>query len=286
MLWLILSILTALFQSLKDVFSKIGLKSVDEYITSFALSFFTVIFLSPFLFYTKIPPIKNIFWLALLVNGILNVLASIFYMKAIKTSDLSLSAPMLTFTPLFLLLTSPIMVGEFPKLLNIVGIVLIVIGSYVLNIQESHKGFFAPLKAILHQKGPRFMLCVALIFSLTSNLDKIGVQSSSPLFWGISVNVFICITILPIIIYKIKKYKYNISDFVKLFPLGFFNGLTLLCQLSALKLTLVTYVISIKRTSALMCVFWGYLIFKEKGLKERALGAIIMIIGVFFIALS
>jgi uncharacterized membrane protein len=53
----------------------------------------------------------------------------------------------------------------------------------------------------------------------------------------------------------------------------------------AISMTLVAYLISIKRTSAVISVLLGSLIFKEKGLKERILGSILMILGVLFITL-
>jgi len=56
--------------------------------------------------------------------------------------------------------------------------------------------------------------------------------------------------------------------------------------MKAISLTLVAYVIAIKRTSVIISVIFGHSIFKEKGIKERLLGAIIMVIGVLFITLS
>jgi uncharacterized membrane protein len=62
--------------------------------------------------------------------------------------------------------------------------------------------------------------------------------------------------------------------------------MTSIFQMTAINLTLVSYVISIKRTSVIMSVLFGYFIFKEKGLKERLTGTSIMVIGVLSIALS
>ena len=56
--------------------------------------------------------------------------------------------------------------------------------------------------------------------------------------------------------------------------------------MAAINLTLVAYVVSVKRTSAIMSVLFGYFIFKERGIKERLIGATIMIIGVLLIVLS
>lgn len=287
MLWILFSSFTALFESLKDVFSKKGLKNIDEYVISWSLNFFALPFLLPLLFFIEIPPLGNKFWLALLISGSLNVVATIFYMKAIKHSDLSITIPMVTFTPLFLLLTSPLIVGEFPTLFGLIGVLLIVLGSYTLNIKQLHEGYLTPFKALLKETGPKLMLLVAVIWSVTSNFDKIGVQNSSPIFWVIAVNVFIILVMLPIMLYKSKRAIENIrTNYKALFPVGLFSALTLIFQMTAISLTLVAYVISIKRTSAIMSVLFGHLIFKEEGVRERLAGAIIMIIGVLFITLS
>jgi drug/metabolite transporter (DMT)-like permease len=41
------------------------------------------------------------------------------------------------------------MVGEFPTFFGLIGILLIVVGSYVLNINQKHKSYFAPFCALL-----------------------------------------------------------------------------------------------------------------------------------------
>src|ERR1700756_1981288 len=113
MVWFILSVLTAFFESMKDISSKRSLRNIDEYIVSLSLTLFALPFLIPFLFFIKIPHIGNQFWTALFLGGGLNVIATILYMKAIKYSDLSITVPMVAFTPLFLLVTSPLMLNEF-----------------------------------------------------------------------------------------------------------------------------------------------------------------------------
>ena len=163
---------------------------------------------------------------------------------------------------------------------------MIVFGSYILNIKEKKKGILAPFKALLNNKGARLMLLVAFIWSITSNFDKIGLQNSSPVFYGICVNIFITIGITPFIFLKSRKKLKQIPKNLKsLIPVGIFNGLMILFHMIAISMTLVAYLISIKRTSAILSVIMGSVIFKEKGLKERILGAIIMILGVLCITL-
>ncbi|MDA3953777.1 MAG: GRP family sugar transporter [Bacteroidales bacterium] len=286
MTWIFFAFLTALFRSLTDVAGKFGLKNMDEYIVAWALNFFALPILLPLLFFIEIPEITSGFWLAIFVSGTLNIATAILYLKAIKIADLSLIIPLSTFTPLFLLITSPIIVGEFPNIFGLIGIFLIVFGSYVLNIKEKKDGLFAPFKALVHNKGAQLMLLVAFIWSITSNFDKIGLQHSSPIFYGIAINIFITIGITPIVFIKSRKNLKQIPKNLKsLIPVGIFHGLMMLFHMIAISMTLVAYLISIKRTSAIITVLFGVIIFKEKGLKERIWGAIIMLIGVLCITL-
>jgi uncharacterized membrane protein len=84
MVWFVFAILTALFESTKDVFSKKSLKDVDEYVVSWSVRFFALPFLIPLLFYTGIPSFGNQFLIAVFIGGGLDVITTVLYMKAIK----------------------------------------------------------------------------------------------------------------------------------------------------------------------------------------------------------
>lgn len=286
MLWIVFAFLTALFVSFMSVASKKSLKDVDEYIVAWSLRFFALPFLIPLLAIIQIPSLSNQFFIALVADGSLNLIAFILYMKAIKYSDLSITIPMIAFTPVFLLITSPVIVGEFPNIFGILGVLLIVLGSYTLKLKKKGEGHLAPFKALLKERGPRYMLLVAFIWSITSNFDKLGVLNSSPIFWVISVNSFIAAAMLPIVLYKprseLKQIRKNLKSLI---PVGFFNAASLVFQMTAIGLALVSYVISIKRTSILFSVLFGFLIFREKGIKSRLLGASIMFLGILLIIL-
>ncbi len=286
MTWLILGIFTAFFEALKDVFGKQNLKKSDEYVVAWSLSFFSVIFLIPWVIYTGIPALNSQFAIALLIGGSINAVTALLYIKAIKVSDLSLTVPLVALTPLFMLLTSPLIVGEYPSFFDYIGIFLIVVGSYLLNIKEKSQGYLAPFKALLNEPGPKLMLIVAFLWSITSNFDKIGVQNSSPIFWLFSIFGTMSILLLPVLLHKTPNPSRKIlKQLPMLAAMGFFNAIGVLCQMQALTLTLVVQVIAIKRTSVLMGVLFGHFIFKEKDIQQRLLGAGIMILGVFFISL-
>ncbi|NEO40171.1 MAG: EamA family transporter [Moorea sp. SIOASIH] len=287
MLWLIFASLTALFASGKDLTSKRGLKNVDGYIVSWAVLFFSLPVLLPLIFVIEIPEIGQDFGLALMLGGSLNVVGMSLYIQALSRSDLSITVPFMTFTPLFLLVTSPIIVGEYPTPLDILGIIMIVVGSYSLNLKEKRNGYLAPFKGLLKQRGPQLMLTVAVIFSISSNLDKVGVQNSSPIFWAIAMHTFIATAMGVIMLYKSSSKLNQIpKHLLSIVPIGFCQAGVILCQMTALEMTFVSHVIAVKRMSVLISVILGCLIFKEPGIQERAVGAAIMVLGVLLISLS
>lgn len=287
MIWILFAFLTALFESLKDVTSKRGLQRFDEYIIAASLILFQLPFMIPLYLFIEIPALGDRFWYALITGTSLNLIAITFYIKAIKLSDLSITVPIVNFTPLFLLITSPVIVGEYPSAAGYSGIFFIVTGSYILNIRHRSAGFLGPIRALFSEAGPRYMLVTAFLWSITANIDKVGVQNSSPFFWAITVTLSLSAGMAIIMIItsrdRIKEIPRNLKT---LFPIGFFGAVTMLAQMTAISLTLVVYVISIKRLSTALSVFWGYFIFGEKGIKERLAGVVLMIIGVLLISLS
>jgi glucose uptake protein GlcU len=48
-------------------------------------------------------------------------------------------------------------------------------------------------------------------------------------------------------------------------------------------LTLVPYLIAVKRTSVVMSSLFGFYLFKEKGVRERLIGVVLMVLGAILI---
>jgi uncharacterized membrane protein len=283
MTWFIFAFLTAIFESTKDIASKKALLHSNSFVVAWSWMVFPPFFVAPLLLFTGFPEVDSQFWIAAVAIGLCNTLSFNLYMKAIMSSDLSMTVPMIAFTPLFLLVTSPIIVGEFPDAMGLIGVLLIVLGSYVLNIGERHNGFAAPYKALLRQQGPRLMLGVAFIWSIAANIDKVGVLHSSPLAWILVADTVTALFMTPLVLWQVGKVSEVGRGFRYLIVIGLLSTLVSLSQMTAITMTLVAYVIAVKRTSVIMSVLSGALIFKEQGLRERLLGVVIMIAGVVFI---
>lgn len=286
-MWFVLAILTAIFTSVNDVFTKKAVQKVDVYVAACAWTLITLPFFYVLVIVEKFPGLGPHFWEALLAQIIISTWSFLLYLKAFQASDLSITVPMLTFTPLFLLITSPLLLGEFPNPIGIWGILLIVVGSYVLNVQEQHKGYLTPLRCLLKERGTRYMLGVAALFSIGANIDKIGVLNSSPMVWVAASNTALFIIFLVLMRRKSAHWGQQVRTGWKyLLGLGLANTLALICQMEAIRLTLVPYLIAIKRLSVVMTSLCGFFIFKEKGLKERLVGTILMVLGALIISVA
>lgn len=180
----ILAFVTVLSEACKDIFSKYNLRHVDEYAASFSMHLVITILLAPAILYMGIGPLSHRFLIALLASSILQLIVILLYMKAIKRSELSVTVPLVALTPLFMLISSPILIGQFPSPVGVVGICLIVAGTYILNIGGKRGNYLPPFKSLYTNQGSRYMLIVAFLWSITANIDKIGVEETSPVFWA------------------------------------------------------------------------------------------------------
>jgi len=248
------------------------------------LSAFIVLFLISLL--KGIPEIGSFFYSSVVLTGVLNFVAVILYFKALQITDLSLSVPMLSFTPIFLIFTSFIMLNEVPSVFGVVGIFLIVMGSYILNTSGNSRKLLDPVKRMIRTKGIFFMLVVAFLYSLSSNFDKLVVKNSDS-FFGHAI-VFLFIGSLMTGFSLVKRVNFRL-EFGKYFHKFFLTGLILASVAVSINIAytmqIVPYVISLKRLNILFSVIYGGLIFKEKHMSIRVVGTLIMLVGVFFIVL-
>jgi drug/metabolite transporter (DMT)-like permease len=296
-MWLLLASLTAFFEACKDATGKQSLKTLDEYSVLFGFMSIGVVVLCPVLWLSGgIPTLQPNFWWALLIGGSLNIWAFTLYVRALKIADMSLTVPLVTLTPLFLLATSPLIVQEWPTWADGIGVILLVIGSYALNLQaptvdapalsvSSRPPLFSPLLAMVRNRGSRLMLFVAFIWSITSNFDKIGVVNSSPLFWVFSLFAVIAAGMVPFVFRPGRGLKPLVAQWRLLGITGGFNVIAVTFQMLALPMAPVTQVIAVKRMSALLSVLFGHFFFGEKGLRSRLIGAAIMVSGVVIMSL-
>lgn len=284
MLWEILSIASGAFDAVAFASIK-KLNRLNVKLVLILRHLITLPFLLfGFLFYDFTKASLN-FYLIILVNVIILLIAMYLLIKSIRISDISASIPMLSFTPLFLLLTSYFMLNEVPNFIGFIGIWCIVIGSYILNLKHVKRGYLGPFKVIFSDKGVFYMLLVAFLFSITSNLVKIGVELSNPAYFIFFDYLFASAILMALYSKELKK-EPIMKNRNWILALAVSTALMELAIAVAVKFAIIPYIISLKRTSVIFSVLIGYLFFKEKNLKSGLIGAIVMFIGAVMITLS
>src|SRR3989339_516488 len=284
-MWVIYAVLNPFIDASRNVFSKKASLNVDSLVVSWVNNFVPFLLFLPVVFFIELK-FNQQFIISVIISGTINTAAAILYHRAISQGEISVVVPMLSFTPLILLVISPIIVGEFPTSKGFIGIILIVVGSYLLNVNLKEKGILFPLKSLMKNKATRYMLIVAFIWSISANFDKKGIEASSILQYILFINLFVTIGTT---IFSISKGKFSLQSVWRerknLFFVGALTSLGYFVHMTALAMTLVAYVIALKRTSGMITVVLGYLILKEQNIKERLLGSTIMFLGVLFIVL-
>ena len=284
-MWIIFAVLNPIFDSLKGVFSKKASKRVDPLLVSWFNNLIPLILFAPVLFFIDLQ-FNYRFFEALFISGIINITAAILYHRAISDGDISVVVPMLSFTPLFLLFLSPLIVGEFPDFWGLIGTILIISGSYLLNVNLKKQSILEPLKSLFKERGTRYMLIIAFIWAISANYDKRGIEASSILQYLVFINLFATIGTT---VYVFSKRKITAPalklGFKNLLMVGLMTSAGYFVHMTAISLTLVVYVVSLKRTGGMISVILGYFIFKEQNIRQRFLGSAIMFTGVLLIIL-
>ncbi len=286
-LWVLLALLSAVCVATSDALTKRVITHENEYV----IAWFRVIFALPLLLAAlalsgPLPEIDSTFLAAFCAALPLDILAILLYYKALRLSPLTLSLPFLSVTPVFLILVSAVLVGQAVTAVGGIGIALIAIGGYTLNLSAFRLGFYEPLRAVLRERGSRYMLIVAFIYSITSALGKIGVSHSSAPFFGAAYFLVLAIIMLPIIARKsgggqlIALLRGNFR--VAVIP-ALLDAVATVGHFYAVSMTNVAYMVAIKRTSLLFGMMYGFILFKERNLRERLLGSLLMFAGFILI---
>lgn len=285
-MWFFLAVICALSLATADALTKKYFSGFEPCEMALARLLYTL----PWLFVVfcfipwKMPEPE--FWIWTGIGVPLEVAAILMYVKALKVSPLSLTLPFISFTPAFVILTGFILLGERINFSGASGIVLVVVGSYIMNISSAGKGLTEPFKAMAREQGSMLMAMVSFIYSITGVSGKKAMQYSDPLFFGITYFTMIAISLAVIFPFirteRVSVFKKQLGPGLMT---GFFSATMIISHMLAISRVEAAYMIAIKRTSAIFAVLYGAFLFKETNISERLAGAFVMLCGVVWICL-
>jgi uncharacterized membrane protein len=218
---------------------------------------------------------------------IIDLISTFLYMRALQIAPLSLTVPYLGLTPLFLLVIPTLVLGETLSLAGILGVILISIGTYLLQIDRAKYGLFEPWLTIFKNRGSLYMFIVAVCYAVTATFGKLAIQHSSPLFFAIVYFFLLAVGFTPFTLISCKgKIKPLFQFQMKRIQIGLAMALMAVCHFTAIGMIQVAYMISLKRLSLLFAILYGWWFFNEKNIRARLIGGTIIIIGAVCIAFA
>lgn len=283
--WFVLALFSSITLSLRESFVKSKGKAISPMFMSWGMNLIMfVIILVITAITSNFCPITPSFALILIIAAVLDSMASVLYFSAIHGGDLSKTVPMLCFIPVVQLFVTPVLVQENLSAAGIAGVLIVVSGSYLLNL-KGLDSIFSPFKVMFKEKSILMMLGVALIWGISSSFHKIGVQQTNPFFWGVMEIGLIVVFLLPFAMVQESSFSRSMTKIKKAFWPAVFSALTVLSYYWAIDVGPVAYVSSVRRLGVLFSMLAGMFFFKERLGPTSFSGGMIMIFGAVIITL-
>ena len=283
-----LAVLLRIFSNpLGNVFQKqLTEKGTNPLLVSFLtylLLSIVCVFLSGFISGQVLP---REFWIYSILGGIVGAFGNGFLVKALQEGDLSVLGPINSYKSVIGIIVGVILLGEVPNLWGVIGITLIIFGSYfVLDTTEEGFSF-----ALLKRRVIQYRLWAMVLTAIEAVFIKKVILASSTTLAFMSWCCFGAIfSFVLLFIYRLdlKKEvkKIDHSDIEKYTSLTVCVGTMQLTTNYAFEHMTVGYALSLFQLSTIVSVLLGHRIFKEQDVYKKLIGSAIMIIGSIVIIL-
>lgn len=279
-------VLTRIFSNpLSNVFQKkLTLRSADPLFIIFVTHLLLSLACLPLVLYVQPLHLSGPFWGYILICAMLAIAGNTLIVAALRSADLSVLGPINAYKSILSLLLGTVILGEFPTLMGVAGVLLILFGSYFIMDRDPAQPRQGMLVQFLKNPGVRLRFAALILSATEAIFLKKAVLLSSPLvtfiFWCI-LGVPLAVTAL---LYLAKNgfqggmstLRHNTRIYLLL---AVTTGLMQLSTLYTFNLLQVGYSLALFQTSTLLSVLFGYRFFQEKHIARRLLGAVIMIAG-------
>ena len=282
---ILICIISAFFWAAFDLTRKLSLQKINSVNLLLIFTLAQTLIFGSWVFYEI--PFLNL--KSYIFPGLILILISLFsallFLKAIKQSDLSLTIPLLSLSPLFSSFFSFFFLDEKLSYFQYIGVFLIIFGTLVLYSKKITLGeILKSFKVLAINNSAKLMIVVSLIWSLTPVLDKLCLEHSSINIHGLIQSFGLMI----LLIFLLKKEKYEFLSLKRNWRLILITILTgiiaTVLQFYAILFNYVPIMETIKRSiGQLSSVLFGKLFFEEKITKPKILGVLILSVGVYYI---
>ncbi len=289
MLWVAYAFASAVFHAMASIVGKKVLQHEHalEYGASQGIYLLLLIFVLPFI---NLAYDWRVF-VALYVISIILAAGNLYYLRSLRHSELSSCMPLMNISPLFLLVIAFVLLGESPDALAIIGVFLLVMGTYLLQMATAgrYNGIWSPFRILARSRYALYMIFAMLIFSFTVTMQKAVVN------WGIDVFTIVVLVRLFMgfnyVAFETAKHGFNEilrdirQDGMQIFSSTFSSFMSDVALLFAMGVpgALVSLIIPVRRLSTFFTSLIGGRLFHEHRLGLKLMACCVMLVGVVLV---
>lgn len=276
-MWIIFSLLSAIFSGLTTIFAKKGISDIDSELSSairtsiiLIITFFIVCVSNSF---EKVSMPTIVF---IILSGISTALLWINYFKALDYGNVNEVTPVDKTSIVITLALSCILLNESITTNKVLSCVFILLGTFLMVDKKKSN----------NKKWLKYALATAFFTSISTIISKIGLKSINPIL-GVFYRTFVVFIIIWIYFYiknkTIKNIKINKQTFKYLMFSGITTSLSWICYFYALRDGEASIVFPIEKLSIVVSIVLSCIILKEKMTRKTIFGLILIIVGIILL---
>jgi drug/metabolite transporter (DMT)-like permease len=287
-MWIELALLSGLLMGVRRIYEK----ELTGIFSNFSLGFLQQAFSIPpaaaLLLFFPIPAAVaslswDFWWPLLIIWFVLYPVQTYFFYRSLREGELSDVMPMTALLPVLNVLASFVVIGELPALFGAIGIVLVVLGTYLILLKKS-----GGPRLVRINKPALFMVVAMASISIGSTLDKVAIQASTPVFYAF-VNILGVSAVFFVLVFVFRQHgelKYVREKFNVLLWLGILSGISFAAAMTAFSLAPTSYTLAVRTVGFLVPVAWGIFFLKENISRWKIVALTCITAGILLLAVQ
>jgi drug/metabolite transporter (DMT)-like permease len=228
-----------------------------------------------------------VFWANMLTAVVLAVAGNVLLVYALRSADLSVLGPINAYKAVLSLLLAVVLIGELPTLFGLIGVALIVSGSFLVIDRVPGQARSSAFRQFTREPGVRLRFAALICSATEAVFLKRALLLSSPittfLMWavfGFPIAAIAAVLLRGGIAAEMTRLRREWRTYLWLAATTGLMQVTTLLTFGTLQ---VGYSLALFQLSTLITVYLGHRYFQERNIRRRLLGSLVMVIGAMLI---
>lgn len=231
------------------------------------------------------PSISAGVWINMVAAALLAVSGNTLLVRALRLTDLSILGPVNAYKSVVSLILATFLIGEYPSAVGIAGVLLIVAGSYAVvdrDVDQQHRN---PFVLFFRERGVQLRFAALILSATEAVFLKRAILLSSP---GVVFTMW-CVLGVPVaaVWALLERARIDRSTIRRFWPtylaLALSTGVMQLTTLLTFGRMEVGYSLALFQLSTIVSVLLGHRVFREKNIRKRLAGSVVMTAGAILI---